>query len=404
MLMIVQANEAAGAVRGAARDLVAPMTANTLRGLRFAWIDAARGVAALTVLIWHYQHFYFPEAGVNPIAAQRDVQPLYGMLAVFYEHGHLAVQFFWLISGFVFAHVYLGARRDARSFFVARLARLYPLHLATLLLVAALQALSMKMTGVHQIYPGNTAENFLLHLGLAAYWPAGAEESFNGPIWSVSVEVVSYAAFFVALPILFRLGAVGVALAAVAAGALSVIAMVAPLGVNKDIAVCATYFFGGAATFATFHQLKSRPALLAGVGALGVAGFAALWSTGDPVLRSLSVLGIGPALLLGLAMLDLGKATCHPSLVRLGDISYGVYLLQVPLQIAMLLAMRWLGLSVDLVSEPWFLGLYVALTLVLAALCRSAFEIPAERWLKDALSARRGAIPSRRLSAVRVGV
>lgn len=31
-------------------------------------IDLLRGIAAISILFWHYQHFYYPRAGVNPIA------------------------------------------------------------------------------------------------------------------------------------------------------------------------------------------------------------------------------------------------------------------------------------------------------------------------------------------------
>ena len=53
---------------------------------------------------------------------------------VFVAKGYLWVEFFFALSGFILVHVY-AARREFRyfDFLKARLARLYPLHLFTLL-------------------------------------------------------------------------------------------------------------------------------------------------------------------------------------------------------------------------------------------------------------------------------
>lgn len=103
-------------------------------------IDFLRGIAAIAVLIWHYQHFYFASSTENNIGNERSAQPFFSALKFFYLNGHLAVQFFWILSGFVFFHVYKAQPEiSARSFFAHRFARLYPLHLITLCSVAMLQ-------------------------------------------------------------------------------------------------------------------------------------------------------------------------------------------------------------------------------------------------------------------------
>jgi peptidoglycan/LPS O-acetylase OafA/YrhL len=120
---------------------------------RFFWVDVLRGVAALVIVVFHYHHFYladaFDRAGVPalesfPYAAV--LAPLYSAVAA------KAVEVFWLISGFVFAHVYMRRPVTGWNFFVARFARLYPLHFATLLYVAALQIWSLQGAGHWQIY------------------------------------------------------------------------------------------------------------------------------------------------------------------------------------------------------------------------------------------------------------
>lgn len=161
-------------------------------------LDFARGIAALAVVLWHWQHFFFN--GPVPGAFQREEQPFYSVLFLFYEKGWFAVDFFFALSGFVFFWLYAGpirqSRINPRTFFFLRLSRLYPLHLATLLLVAGLQWLYIRHHGEYFVYPLNDAYHFILNLFFAPAWGLEKGFSFNAPIWSVSVEVLLYAVFF----------------------------------------------------------------------------------------------------------------------------------------------------------------------------------------------------------------
>ena len=86
-----------------------------------------RGIAALWVVLYHYAVIYFPS--LHP---QTYTQLL--------GKGYLAVDLFFILSGFVLAHVYREAFTQEVSgnylkFLFARIARLYPLHLFVLALV-----------------------------------------------------------------------------------------------------------------------------------------------------------------------------------------------------------------------------------------------------------------------------
>ena len=103
----------------------------------FYWIDFSRMIAALSVVIWHYQHFAWPGNFI------KEQQPLYKYLNIFYEKGYGGVHVFFCISGFIFFWKYretISSRVvEGKEFFISRFARLYPLHLLTLFLVAFLQ-------------------------------------------------------------------------------------------------------------------------------------------------------------------------------------------------------------------------------------------------------------------------
>src|SRR5579871_5277008 len=89
----------------------------TTRGF-FYPLESLRGLAALTVVIYH-------AVWNNPITSLS-----------FFQNGALMVDFFFVLSGFVIFHSYgrkLGSWSQIGRFLWLRLGRLYPLHLAFLL-------------------------------------------------------------------------------------------------------------------------------------------------------------------------------------------------------------------------------------------------------------------------------
>ena len=210
-------------------------------------VDALRTLAAIAVLLWHYQHFYYVKAEAGMPPAMREQQPLYDWLSFFYLNGHFGVELFWFISGFVFAHVYFRQQGiDPLDFARKRFARIYPLHVATLLLVAGLQALSTRITGNWQIYAHNDPYHFILNLFMASRWGLHAGHSFNAPIWSVSVEVLTYVSFVALFPVVARspltTARIGFACWLIGAGIFRV-----------SILACAGYFYLGATLWHLLH-------------------------------------------------------------------------------------------------------------------------------------------------------
>ena len=147
---------------------------------------------------WHYRHFNFSYFDANPAAI-----PLYSAFKWFYLCGWNLVDFFFVLSGFIFMHVYskkiTDNRISERSFFILRLSRLYPLHVITLFTVAFIQ--------YYRFFSGKgffqCEINDLYHLILnLLFIQAGFFEdglSFNGPSWSLSCEIIAYILFFYVL-------------------------------------------------------------------------------------------------------------------------------------------------------------------------------------------------------------
>lgn len=146
-------------------------------GERFEALDSWRGICALAVVLFHLNAATHFHAWLN--------------------NGYIAVDFFFVLSGFVIASAYQGRIAQAADFgrFVARrLGRLYPLHLAVLgvyLLLEfqrAYQHPGVGFTGERTL-PAFFVDLFLVQ-GFNAY-----DLTWNMPAWSISVELWTNVAF-----------------------------------------------------------------------------------------------------------------------------------------------------------------------------------------------------------------
>ena len=184
-----------------------PSATNHNAGNRFNSLDALRGVAALSIVFSHWNHFF--DSGGTPAEILQDRLPLYSLFHILYDDGHRAVDFFFCLSGFIFYFLYaekISAHRvSAAEFSLLRFSRLYPLHLVTLIFVAGAQSLMRSTQGAYFVYPNNDLFHFILQLTCSSAWGAWPHRNaFNGPFWSVSVEILLYALFFVVCKFGFR--------------------------------------------------------------------------------------------------------------------------------------------------------------------------------------------------------
>jgi len=160
-------------------------------------LELLRFISALAILIWHYQHFAMLPNAHN---FEPQQQPFYNYLSFFYLNGAKAVYLFWALSGYIFFYNYYTEIKTYKltiyAFLIDRISRLYPLHLFTLLILLFLQFSFFSNQQEYFIYQNNDVYHLILNLFFMNYWGFENGYSFNGPVWSVSAEVLIYFIFF----------------------------------------------------------------------------------------------------------------------------------------------------------------------------------------------------------------
>lgn len=358
-------------------------------------LDVARGFAALSVVVWHWQMFFY-ESGGLPDSFRPQSQPFYAVLQPFYDGGaHLAVSFFFLLSGFVFFWLYCEpitqGRCSALRFAWFRFARLYPLHLATLCLVATLQVIYACQQGGYFAFPFNDAYHFVLNLFFASHWGFERGWSFNAPTWSVSIEIALYTMFY----LFVRLSGAtnrGLWIAVLASF------LLAKSGLDHRWGAPALAFLMGGVTFRVVQRyLASDDRKWDG---LIIAATAGIWlaslfidSVSEAVVHSKSarLLFLFPMSVAALVLLELKIPTWIAKLSWVGDITYSSYLIHFPLQIVFVVVATEFGLDRTLFLSPLCFLVFFAVLVITSLLVFHWFERPAQRWLRSRFFAWEGA-------------
>jgi len=364
----------------------------------FYSLDALRGVAALVVVFWHWQHFFFIR-GTGVLGIHRAQQPLYSLFVPFYTDGWRAVDLFFCLSGFIFYWLYserIWTRETSlREFVVLRFSRLYPLHLLTLLFVLAAQPVMRWLTGSVFVYAHNDPYHFVLQLLLASNW-AELNSSFNGPIWSVSVEILAYALFCL---LCLRNLRSWWHLAILAGIGLQLTRMNHPAHFDPTLVGRGMLsFFAGGMAFHVFSRAWRRTPSHATLMTLAVAT-SLLWMLMAANIYAKDALGhyvfnppaktfeflLFPITLVTLALWEARRGTLGKRVAFLGHISYSSYLLHFPLQMVFVAVAVELPVPRTFFLTPYALMLFFA-TLIAVSLCSYYyFERPVQSLLRKRL-------------------
>jgi peptidoglycan/LPS O-acetylase OafA/YrhL len=160
-------------------------------------------------------HLKCPKAHIRPLTALR----FYAAFIVFSLHasmlpglewlghpqaplqGHLGVSVFFVLSGFIMTHVYYGEDKyvstlaNSGRFIIARISRIFPLHLITLLICLPL--------GLNSNTAPIQVQHLPIHIVLLQEWSPFGFAGFgpNKVSWTLSTEMF----FYLSTPIIFAL-------------------------------------------------------------------------------------------------------------------------------------------------------------------------------------------------------
>ncbi len=313
----------------------------------------------------------------------------------------VSVSFFFLLSGYVLSFVYLHNVQAVNKshFFAARFARLYPLYFVVLvldtpeLLVTEVQRYGMKI-GLRK-----TAEIFAANVVMVQVWNPSRLLRINRPSWSLCGE----AFFYVCFPLL------GVLLWKLRGAMLLMTALVLYVGGQALVWRMRPHL--------SLEMALTLPPLHLSTFALGI--LLARWQTLQQERRGKTqvrvwqvsaVLGLSVGCFLGSVLLvpyfgvpapynngllapifagfiwalsviptPLSRWLCGRWLVTLGNASYALYLVHMPI-LCLFLHFQWV--------THMFYPVYLALCVGLSLLSFRYFETPARLWLLERFHAR----------------
>ena len=348
-------------------------------------LEIIRFISSFAVLIWHYQHFCY--VADMPMGFVKEDQPFYELFSFFYNYGAWGVQVFWSISGFIFFWKYQDTISKnlitAWRFSVLRFSRLYPLHLLTLIIVLILQYLYFHKNNYSFVYQYNDFYHFFLQLFLASNWGIQKGYSFNGPIWSVSVEVIVYFFFFLTLRIVKKplMTIVGVL---VICGIAKLMKGVAP------IIDCFAFFYMGGLTSIFLNKISGSRyeksiKVMSQVGLVFFPVICVLLRLHTIKYFAFVFLMCYAPLIIFVLSQDISLSPKWCAIIEsLGNLTYASYLIHFPIQLFIALLCSYIQVSIPMYSSAFFIS-FIGSTFFLSFIIFRFFEMPLQSMIRKRL-------------------
>jgi peptidoglycan/LPS O-acetylase OafA/YrhL len=329
-----------------------------------------------------------------------------GLGGVFLYNSRSSVSLFFVLSGFILAYVYADGATpiDRRRFWIARFARIYPVYVLSIAIALPVWLAEVRARGESIAF--YVVPTIVAVLALAQSWNWSIANAINGPAWSLSVEAFCYAVFPAIVERVRRLDPRRLALLALGTyGAVLVLNTILdvtnlPRAQRTDIVMMISRLIGpasnparrslefiiGAAVGCLFLRRRDEGKLRRGW-RWDVAAFAGLVA----IIAELAVMPpkllthnglLAPLFAIVIVACAVGGPATNTMLgnrasVFLGEASYAVYLLHLPILWYYAWAARRFGWPTGVAHGQWVWPLLV--TLVISALVHIGYERPLRR-------------------------
>ncbi|MEP9400293.1 acyltransferase [Sphingomonas sp. VNH70] len=386
---------------------------------KFVAIESLRGWMAWWVVLGHAIHL----SGTGALFAGYPLKLL--------PAGGLAVNVFMVVSGFVIAHLLLGAREGYGPYLLRRGWRLLPLMVVMLALAALVRPL-YALAFIDNPFAAERAAAALRFQSEAAAWPAHliahltmlhgalpgeilryANLSFLAPAWSISLEWQ----FYIVAPLLLLLltrrsaGAIAATLAILALTPLAFSGAIGHWQVDSFLPLMTPFFLIGMTlrlVFGARHAGEPLPWQAMLVSGIGLLVYAVARRDDPPlVILQCLTLAVAGGLFFLIAAVEvevvrirsplfarLAWAVAHnPAAVAVGRVSYSTYLCHIPV-FAIVVGGR-IALDPDLGQRALvgWTAIAMAATLPASFLCYRYVEAPALAWGRTLFRPRRVVAP-----------
>lgn len=147
----------------------------------YFYLNYSRFIASLWVILYHL----------------KDEISLYNNLIIF-DLGYLAVDYFFILSGFIIASIYLNKCNSIREFInyiFKRLKRIYPMHFLMCIIFLIIIILFKNIFSTEYLEKYFSFKSLFFNLFLIHSWGFENNLTWNIPSWSISTEFFTYLVF-----------------------------------------------------------------------------------------------------------------------------------------------------------------------------------------------------------------
>lgn len=350
-------------------------------GAEIVSLSSLRGIAAWWVVLYHGSDMACAVLGTKA----------YPWLT----KGYLAVDLFFVLSGFIIAKSYGGqfiqfSFQRYRTYLWLRIARVYPLHIFMLLAYLLVPAAILTFSSRGDISNRFDVGYYILSIFLMQNWGFTANLDWNVPAWSISTEWLAYILFpflLMVANVTMKLRLLGPLILLLLMSIVAVFAEVGGLG--SDIsrygaARCVLEFWAG---ICLFRLTPTGASSWSRASAALVFVVLSVVHVGLDVPDYLVMPAAFMCLVLALSRDDgiTSGVLANPVLHWLGTVSYSTYLSHVFIRewVRFLLVREGIPASVPLAT-------YLVLTVAVSALLYRYIELPGRRVLRNAIGSTDG--------------